>query len=255
MISQSNWKYSSPDTPGFHTVVTPENSACVCTWMFRLNLQDKKEHHLYDNSLELSVGVIDGSVEVTVDSRSYTLSKLDSFYIPSKRKATIVSRGASICYIGGSICEGVGDFFVRKYDPELPLGEIRQIHGTPPYRRSVFMAVNQEMPASRLITGFTIGDDGAWTSWPPHQHEKDLEEIYAYFDIPSPKFALHVGYETPGAPDRIYPVSSGDCVIIPRGYHPTMAMPGVRSAYFWVMAAFSHKSRSYELAVPDPAFD
>jgi 5-deoxy-D-glucuronate isomerase len=41
-------------------------------------------------------------------------------------------------------------------------------------------------------------------------------------------------------------------VLVPRGYHPTVAMPGVRSTYFWVMSAFSRASRRYDLAVNDP---
>ncbi|MBD3320696.1 MAG: myo-inositol catabolism protein, partial [Chitinivibrionales bacterium] len=238
-----------------HTIITPENSACTCTWFFRLNLENHGEHVLYNEDLELSVGIIDGTLEIACENSTSRLSKLDSFYVPARTEVYVRSVGGSICYIGGSLYENTGDFFVRKHDPDRASGEINQVHGTPPFRRSVYMAVNQEMPASRLITGFTRGDPGAWTSWPPHQHERDLEEIYAYFDIPAPKFVLHLAYETPGHPDTVFPVSSGDCVLIPKGYHPTVAMPGVRSTYFWVMSAFSHDSRSYDRAVPDPAFD
>jgi 5-deoxy-D-glucuronate isomerase len=48
------------------------------------------------------------------------------------------------------------------------------------------MTVNPEAPASRLIAGWTFGRPGGRTSWPPHQHEQDLEEVYAYFDMPPP---------------------------------------------------------------------
>ena len=116
------------------------------------------------------------------------------------------------------------------------------------------MTISQEDPGSRLICGITEGEPGQWTSWPPHQHSNDLEEIYCYFDIPHPKFALHLSSRKAGEVEEVYPVSSGDFVIVPEGYHPTVGMPGVKSCYFWIMAAFSEKSRRYDLAVNDPNF-
>lgn len=135
------------------------------------------------------------------------------------------------------------------------LWEIHQIHGKGVGQREVFMTLNQEIQASRLIAGLTWGGNGAWTSWPPHQHEADLEEIYCYFDMDEPHFGLHLSYTAPGDVDNIvaHPVKSGSMVLAPRGYHPTVASPGTRNAYFWVLAAHSHESRGYDLAVLDPS--
>ena len=116
------------------------------------------------------------------------------------------------------------------------------------------MTVAQQDEASRLICGITIGDEGKWTSWPPHQHTKDLEEVYCFFDIPKPQTAFQFLSRTPGEFEYIHPVSTGDCVIVPEGYHPTCGMPGVKSCYFWVMAARKLESRRYDLAVNDPNF-
>jgi 5-deoxy-glucuronate isomerase len=90
-----------------------------------------------------------------------------------------------------------------------------------------------------------------WTSWPPHQHTEDLEEVYCYFDLPTPRFALHLSSRTPGIIEAVHPVSTGDFVIIPEGYHPTVGSPGGRSSYFWIMVAHRKESRSYELAKAD----
>ncbi len=83
----------------------------------------------------------------------------------------------------------------------------------------------------------------------PHQHSNDLEDIYCYFDIPKPQAAFHFASRKAGVFEHIHPVSTGDFVVIPEGYHPTCGMPGVASCYFWIMAAFSKKSRRYDLAV------
>jgi 5-deoxy-glucuronate isomerase len=251
----STWKITTPDTPGFHTIVTPENSPCRALWFFRLNLAVGQSHLLQRDDLELNAAVINGRIDLIVNQSSDTLERFDSFYLPGGLAGKITAHEETVIYIGGATYVDEGEFFIRRYDSSMPLGEIRQIHGEPPYRREVFMTINQEVPGSRLICGLTWGDEGAWTSWPPHQHDKDLEEVYCYFDLPSPKFALHLSYTAPGELASVHQVSSGDCVLIPHGYHPTVAMPGVRSSYFWVMAAHNRASRRYDLAINDPNFD
>ena len=100
----------------------------------------------------------------------------------------------------------------------------------------------------------TNGGNGAWTNWPPHEHEKDLEEVYCYFDMDDPHFGLHLSYVEPGDTYGVvaHTVKSGTMILAPRGYHPTVAAPGTRNTYLWVLAAHSHKSRRYDQAVLDP---
>jgi 5-deoxy-glucuronate isomerase len=251
----SGWKYASPEEEGFHEIVTPENSACRVTWIYRLNLSAHQDFLFRHEDLEMNGVVIKGSVNIIRSSDHLGLERLDAFYLPSGEDITIVARQDCAIYIGGSICEKKGRFFTRKYDLSLPLGEIHQVHGKPPYRREVFMTLAQQDAGSRLICGITRGDPGQWTSWPPHQHTDDLEEVYCYFDIPRPRSAFHLSSRKMGEFEYIHPVSTGDCVIIPEGYHPTCGMPGVSSCYFWVMAAHRPESRRYDLAVNDPNFE
>lgn len=254
LFNPANWKYTSPEEEGFHTIISPDNSACKITWVFRLNKRKGDTYTLVDGKLELNGVVIKGKVKIIYKSGEELLNRLDSFYLPSKEKVEMVFQEDTSVFIGGAVYEGLGEFFTRKFNTSLPLGNIRQVHGKPPYRRDVFMTVTQQDNASRLICGISKGEPGQWTSWPPHQHTKDLEEIYCYFDIPKPLSAFHFSSRKEGEFEFIHPVSTGDCVIIPEGYHPTAGMPGVRSCYFWVMAAHSHESRRYDLAVNDPTF-
>ena len=250
----SSWKFSSPRSPGFHTVVSSDNSACREVRIFRLNLRKNASYVLYDELLEMNVAVIAGHARLKVGRATLDMAKLDSFYLPAGIKAKIEAVNNLVVYAGGGIYEGIGRFHFRKFDLGLPVGAIHQIHGRPPYRREVFMTVNPELPASRLIAGFTWGDTGGWTSWPPHQHEKDLEEVYCYFDMPAPQMAMHLSYTEEMRRSDVHFVSSGDFVIAPCGYHPTIAVPGARSTYFWVLAARSHASRRYDLALSDPCY-
>jgi 5-deoxy-glucuronate isomerase len=251
----SEWKYISPVKDGFHHVVTPENSPCTVTWIFRLNLGKGKSFTLSNDSLELNGAVVKGKISITHNKDKYLLNKLDSFYLPARENLEIEAEEDAIVFIGGSLYEGKGKFFTRKYDLTLPLGDIHQIHGKPPYKREVFMTLAQQDEGSRLICGITTGEKGQWTSWPPHQHSEELEEVYCYFDIPYPLRAFHYASRKSGDFEYIHPVSSGDCVVVPEGYHPTCGMPGVKSTYFWVMAAHKPETRRYDLAVNDPVFD
>ncbi len=249
-----NWKYTSIDEEGFHIVVDPDNSACKVTWIYRLNLKKGKTFILSNDGLELNGMIFKGKAAIEHNEESIELNVRDSFYLPGTETLKITAVDDMFMFIGGGPYEGDGEFFVRNYDLSLPLGEIHQIHGKPPYQREVFMTINQETPGSRLICGITESEAGKWTSWPPHQHTKDLEEVYCYFDIPKPAFALHLASRKPGEVEAVHPVSDGDCVVVPEGYHPTVGMPGIKSTYFWVMVAHFGKSRRYDLAVNDPNF-
>jgi len=255
VFSPLNWKYSSPEEDGFHPVVTPENSACKVTWVFRLNLSKGNSYTMEDKGLELNGAVIKGKARVKHASGTSDLYERDSFYLPANDTLEIEALEDLFIFIGGGPFEGKGTYFTRVYDLSLPEGDIHQVHGKPPYQREVFMTISQQDAGSRLICGITFGEDGKWTSWPPHQHSKDLEEVYCYFDIPAPEFALHLASRKQGVIEAVHPVSTGDCVAVPEGYHPTVGMPGSKSCYFWVMSALKPESRRYDLAVNDPHFN
>jgi hypothetical protein len=64
MEEPKDWKYKSPDTSGFHTVIDPQNSLCKQTHIFRLNLEENQTHGLCDEKLELNGVVIEGTIEI-----------------------------------------------------------------------------------------------------------------------------------------------------------------------------------------------
>lgn len=250
----AQWKRRSPTMPGLHAVADPSNSPFRTSHIYRLNLPAGDSFVLSVPGIELTASVIAGSVVLSHDSMEMLLGKCDSFYMPGGDRVTLVARSDAVLYVGGGPCEGHGLFYVRPLDLSLPIGPIHQVHGEPPFEREVFMTVDPDTPASRLIAGFTWGADARWTSWPPHQHERDLEETYCYFDIPAGKAAFHFSYLNDFSQAAVHAMSSGDFALAPVGYHPTVAPPTVRSTYLWILVAHSHASRRYDLMVTDPMF-
>ena len=250
------WKHLSPTFPGLHKVISPEISDCRAVTVYRLNIDAGDKFLLKSGREEINALLVTGDIAAISTDVNAKMSQFDSFFIPGGYTIELTAAENSVLYLGASICEGYGKPFYRKFDLSLPLGDIHQVHGSGSGKREVFFTLNPEMPASRLICGVSFSQDGAWTSWPPHQHEVDLEEVYCYFGYHKPNFAFHLSYTESGQTQNImaHLVNDGTMVLAPRGYHPTVASPGVRNAYFWVLAAFSHDSRRYDLAVEDPAF-
>lgn len=258
MDTMRAWAVQSTEESGFHAVITPETAACQHARIFRLNLAQGESYYLCSGDLEMHPVLILGSAELT-GNKSFPrdMKKLDAFYLAGGDAVEIYAKEKCVFYIAAASYEGVGVSFFRAFDPTLPVGDIHQVHGTGVGRREVFMTLSDKDAASRLICGLTWGAGGAWTSWPPHQHERDLEEVYCYFDMPLPHFGLHLSYLSPGDAENIvaHPVYSGTMVQVPCGYHPTVAAPGTQNTYLWVLAARKASSRSYDLAVPDPKME
>lgn len=252
------WRVQSPEAPGFYKVIVPETCECQEAHIFRLNLPAGESYVLESGELEIHPVLLNGKAVLSEHPvLNQSMERFDSFYIPAENSIRITAEKDCIFYIAGAKYEGIGKPGFRKYDPSLPIGDIHQIHGAGVGRREVMFTLDPGTPASRLICGLTWGGNGAWTSWPPHQHEKDLEEVYCYFDMDAPKFGFHISYLKSGEVEDIvtHTVRTGTMVQAPCGYHPTVASPGTVNAYFWVLAAFTPESRRYDLAILDPVYE
>ncbi len=253
MKDLSIWHKKAPQEYGFHSVIKAGRDETKSASVYTLKLKAGDSYELESKNEEMNGLLITGDCELSgkLDGR---IKKLDSFYIPSKTTVKITAVTNCEFYIGAAECEDYGKPFVRHMDFTLPIGDIHQIHGEGSGQREVMFTLAPQDSASRLLCGVTWSGDGAWTSWPPHQHEKDLEEVYCYFDMPS--FGLHLSYTTDENFGAAYThvVSNGSMIEVPCGYHPTCAIPNSRNVYFWIMAAHSHESRRYDLAVTDPDF-
>lgn len=98
-------------------------------------------------------------------------------------------------------------------------------------------------PADSLLVVEVITPAGHWSSYPPHKHDRDalpeesvLEETYYHRLNPPQGFAMQRVYTDDRSIDETMSVENGDCVMVPRGYHPVGAPHGYELYYLNVMA-------------------
>jgi 5-deoxy-glucuronate isomerase len=114
--------------------------------------------------------------------------------------------------------------------------------------RQVNSLMLSDFPADRLhvIEVWTPG--GNWSSYPPHKHEQDrdgeaeLEETY-YYRLRDPEngWAIQRVYSPERESDLVQTVHDGDLLMIPWGYHTTVAAHGHDLYYLNVLAGPASK--------------
>ncbi|MEP6831202.1 MAG: 5-deoxy-glucuronate isomerase [Rhizomicrobium sp.] len=118
-----------------------------------------------------------------------------------------------------------------------------EVRGSGTNRRFVRNILPQTEPADSLLIAEVITPGGHWSSYPPHKHDNDappeesaLEEVYYHRLNPSQGFAFQRVYTDDRSIDETLSVEDGDCVLVPRGYHPVGAPHGYDLYYLNVMA-------------------
>ena len=137
-----------------------------------------------------------------------------------------------------------------RQNPKLHL-----IAGKPPAERDLNVLIGANVDAGRIMAGVTFSTPGNWTSWPPHEHSRMLEEAYLFIDMPSPSFGVQFVYTNPESPELVQVVREGDCVLMPQGYHPNVAAPGGQINFLWMMAAIKEgEDRQYGVVNVQPEY-
>jgi 5-deoxy-glucuronate isomerase len=206
---------------------------------------------------EIGFICLNGNGTIQGEGKTYALNKYDALYLPRESQCTISSKGAfDLAEIAAPSSKRYPVQFVRfedlKKDPDL----VKQA-GFEPYARTLNTVIGEKnVQASRLLAGVTFSKDGNWTSWPPHDHSKEKEEIYLYIDMPHPNFGIHLNYTNYKDMEMVIPVWEGDAVAIKKGYHYNVASPGTTIGFLWMMAAIrEEKDRVFTQVTVQPEFD
>ena len=117
-------------------------------------------------------------------------------------------------------------------------------------RRRIHNLLPETEPADSLLLVEVYTPAGNWSSYPPHKHDTDrepeesyLEETYYHRINPNQGFAFQRVYTDDGSLDESMAVANGNCVIVPRGYHPVGTAAGYDLYYLNVMAGPKRKWR------------
>jgi 5-deoxy-glucuronate isomerase len=241
--------------PGRHVAVTPGNSTNRHLSYARIIL-DHDAVSFRNPGQETGLIVLSGAATVESGGEKIELGKFDAVYLPRDAQISVSTNApADIAEFSADVSATNPMQVVRYSDVEKDSG-LKFTVGTPGQQRSVSVVVGKNVQANRLLFGFTVSDPGNWTSWPPHEHAKLLEEMYVYFDMPEPAFGIQLVYNNTEYPELVTAVRDGDAVLMPSGYHPNVSVPGHRISFLWAMAAHREKEdRQYGVVNVQPGFE
>jgi 5-deoxy-glucuronate isomerase len=220
-----------------------------------LNLS-KPSESFFTGDRETGLIVLSGAASVKVGHEEAQLGLYDAIYIPRDSSVEVKTKSnVDIAEFSSDVEKRYPLQVVRfaeiSKDPGLKFGT-----GGPGCTRQLHMLLAKNIAAGRLVAGFTYSDAGNWTSWPPHEHAKMLEELYVYFDMPAPAFGIQLVYNDTQQPELVTVVRDGDAVLMPSGYHPNVSVPGHRICFLWAMAAHREvEDRQFGVVNVQPGFD
>jgi 5-deoxy-glucuronate isomerase len=202
--------------------VSPETSALRLLHYGRIVLDARDSPVAFETGAhETGLVCLNGGAEVATEGASYSLARYDALYVP--KAATVEVRPGTA---------GCVSFQKLQQDPGLHFKA-----GGPASERTLNILLGKNVEAGRIMAGVTFSSPGNWTSWPPHEHAALAEEAYVYIDMPAPSWGVQFVYTDPQAPELATVVREGDCVLMPKGYHPNVAAPGGTINFLWMMAA------------------
>jgi 5-deoxy-glucuronate isomerase len=133
-----------------------------------------------------------------------------------------------------------------------------EVRGSGNATRQINHIVKPDFPAQRLLVVEVFTPAGNWSSYPPHKHDEDhppgevvLEEVYYYRAQTEPPgaFAVQRLYSPQYGTDITETVRDGDLMLVPHGYHTTVAAHGYDLYYLNGLAG----DRRSMAAADDPA--
>ena len=241
---------------GRHLAVTPANSTMQHLCYGRIILNASKLSVSFDNGdHETGLICLSGKATVKTGGKAIELGQFDAIYIPRDSSIEVSTTSSVDIAEFSSDVKGKYPLQVVRYAEVAKNPGLKFVTGGPGSTRDLNMLIAKNVEAGRLVAGFTYSDPGNWTSWPPHEHAKMLEELYVYFDMPEPAYGIQLVYNDTDYPELVTVVRDGDAVLMPSGYHPNVSVPGHRIAFLWAMAAHREvEDRQFGVVNVQPGF-
>lgn len=215
---------------GRRIAITPENSAARHLHFGRIVL-DGSEVTFSTKDRETGLIVLKGMATIN----GTNLTRYDAMYVPRDTDVKI-SGTCDVAELSAPVEKKYPVQIVRFADVQKD-ASLHFHTGGPSSERDVNIVIGKNVDAGRILAGVTFSKPGNWTSWPPHEHARMLEEAYLYIDMPAPGWGLQLVYNDPANPELVAVVRDGDVVLMPQGYHPNVSAPGSSINFLWMMAA------------------
>src|SRR5690348_16955788 len=152
---------------------------------------------------ETGLILLNGAATVTVDGVSCDLQHFDGLYIPRGSSVQVSATShADLAEFSAPVSGSYPLQVIRHADLESDPA-LKFTTGSPTQQRHLNIIFGKNVVAGRIMAGVTISEPGNWTSWPPHEHAEMLEEMYVYFDMPEPAFALQLVYNETQYPELV----------------------------------------------------
>jgi len=255
LVREGNVFRNTHTHTGRKIFVTPQNSTMRHLNYARIRLTPTVPEVSFNTANnETALVCLSGDVDVEAANEKFTLSKYDSAYIPRGSQVNIRGQAADLAEFSADV-EGEYPLQVIPYAKVQGDKSLHFATGSEATRRDLNILVGKNVQAGRVLAGFTISEPGNWTSWPPHEHARMLEEMYVYIEMPPPGFGVQFVYTDTREPDLVAVVREGDAVLMPRGYHPNVSAPGHRIGFLWAMAAHREvEDRQFGVVNVQPEF-
>ncbi len=225
---------------GRRTSVAPGETASRYLHYGRITLDAGDDALSFDTGgHETALVCLKGSAEITTGGETFNLGRYDALYVPRDSRVevrTAFSGGCDFAELSAPV-EGRYPVQFVSFEEVRRNPKLHVIAGEPPSQRDLNVLIGSNVQAGRILAGVTFSRPGNWTSWPPHEHSRMLEEAYLYIDMPAPAWGVQFVYTDPEMPELVQVVREGDCVLMPKGYHPNVAAPGGQINFLWMMAA------------------
>ena len=241
---------------GRRTAVQPGQTAARYLHYGRITLASGDEALKFSsNDHEVGLICLNGKAIIKTEGERFDLDRYDAVYVPRDSEIEVQTKeGCDLAEVSAPVEKRYPLKFVSykevRQNPKLHL-----IAGKPPAERDLNVLIGANVEAGRIMAGVTFSTPGNWTSWPPHEHSKLLEEAYLFIDMPSPSFGVQFVYTDPQRPELVQIVREGDCVLMPQGYHPNVAAPGGQINFLWMMAAIREgEDRLYGVVNVQPEY-
>jgi len=245
-------KRKKPDAQGSVLSVTPKSAGWTYVGFEVFQRGNGQDFTWESKDREGCIVLLSGKAQLTLDGKAQgeiggRKNVFEgpgwSVYVPAG--VTCVLEAMGDLEIGVCSAPGGNRFPARVIPPEQ-VGFEERGQGT--NRRLVYNILPDTAAAESLLVVEVVTPGGNWSSYPPHKHDRDalpeesfLEETYYHRLNPPQGFAFQRVYTDDRSIDETMAIEDGDCVMVPKGYHPVGAPHGYDLYYLNVMAGPNRK--------------